>query len=97
MKWLYFALTIISLWVTFNALFMLPGNYDAFNFSAAAVAILFAISFAWLGGRKFMNTNSRRRRKYRSLWATPPSIVCIAGLILLGLAGILRLDWGRWP
>jgi hypothetical protein len=97
MKWLYLALTVLSLWVAFNALFMLPGKYDAFNFWAAAVAILFAISSAWLGSRKFVNTESRSRRRFGSLWRTPPTIVCITGLVLIAIAGILRLGWGRWP
>ena len=38
MKWVLFALSLFALWVTFNALFMLPGRYTAFNFELAGLS-----------------------------------------------------------
>jgi hypothetical protein len=97
MRWLYLALTILSLWVAFNALFMLPGGYDAFNFWAAAVSIVLAVSFAWLGSQSFIAVRSPRGRRQASLWTAPPTIICIAGLAIIVLAGVIRAVWHRWP
>ena len=96
MKWIYLGLTILCLWVAFNALFMLPGNYDAFSFWAAGIAIVISVSCAILGGRRFVAAEGGQRRG-RRIWFTPPMIFFAIGLTLLILAILNRVIYSRWP
>lgn len=53
MKWVLLSLSLYLLLVAFNVLFMMPGNYDWFNFVAAAVALSLAAVLAWLSIKRF--------------------------------------------
>lgn len=97
MGWLFSGLTVLCLWVSFNALFMLPGQYDAFNFWAAGISIALATVCAWFGSRKFVSRMSAKRRRARSMWAAPPMVICITGLAIIALAALLRVVGHRWP
>ena len=63
MKWPLFVISLFALWVAFNALYMLPGRYTAFNFELAAIGIGVGILTAWLSGRRFAEADSRRRKR----------------------------------
>jgi hypothetical protein len=44
-------LSIFCLWVAFNALFMVPGRYDAFRIEVACFAVVVAILLALISRR----------------------------------------------
>jgi hypothetical protein len=96
MRWLYLGFTVLCLWVAFNALFMLPGNYDAFSFWAAGVAIAISVICAVLGGKRFAAAG-RGKRRGRRIWLTPPVVACAIGLTFLVLAILNRIIYSRWP
>jgi hypothetical protein len=97
MRWLLSILTALCLWVAFNALFMLSGPYDSFNFLAAGISITLAIVCAWFGGRRFVSGVVTKRRTTGSIWTSPPMVICLTGLVVLALAGMLRVIGHRWP
>jgi membrane associated rhomboid family serine protease len=81
MKWLLFALSLFALWVAFNALFMLPGRYTAFNFELAAAGIVIGIVTAWLSGKRFIDTGHRRGKR-GALMQAPPVLLCTFILVI---------------
>jgi hypothetical protein len=97
MRWLFSILTVLCLWVAFNALFMLSGRYDAFNFLAAGISIAIAIVCAWFGGRRFISGMATKRRAAGSVWTSPPMVICVTGLVVIALAALLRVIGHRWP
>ena len=90
MKWLFFGLSLLSLFAANNALFWLPGQYDWFNFVAAGVAISLALLFAWLSARRFAASTSATQPTWRDLARTPPATICIFVLLLLVAIGLLK-------
>jgi hypothetical protein len=97
MRWLFSILTVLLLWAAFNALFMLSGRYDPFNFPAAGISIALAIVCGWFGGRRFVSGVATKRRTAGSIWTTPPMLICLTGLVVIALAALLRIIGHRWP
>ena len=93
MKWLLFAISLFALWVAFNALFMLPGRYTAFNFELAAAGIVIGIATAWLSGKRFVDTG--RRGKRGALMQAPPVVLCTFILVIFCAIGILKVVASR--
>jgi membrane associated rhomboid family serine protease len=89
MKWLLFAISLFALWVAFNALYMLPGPYTAFNFELAAAGIGVGTLTAWLSGKRFTHTE-RRKRRSSALMKAPPVVLLIFILVIFCAIGILR-------
>src|ERR1700677_4665779 len=89
MKWVLFALSLFALWVSFNALYMLPGRYTAFNFELAGAGITVGILTAWLSGKRFA-TADEPKRKQRTIMQTPPVVLCTFVLVIFCAMGILR-------
>jgi hypothetical protein len=89
MKWILFGISVFALWVAFNALFMLPGPYSAFNFDAAAVGMAVGVLMAWLSSKRFVEAQPRRQRT--AVLQAPPMIVCLFVLFLLCAMGALKL------
>jgi len=87
MKWLLFALSLFALLVAYNALFMLPGSYDWFGFTAAGVAISIAAVCAWFSGRRFAGKQATRRE----LMLSPPAVIWLFVLLLFCGAGLIRV------
>jgi|SRR6478672_4587901 len=90
MKWFFFFLSLLALFVANNALFWLPGRYDWFNFVAAGTAISLALLFAWLGSKKFVAPSSVTQPNWQDVIKAPPSTVCIAVLLLFFAVGVLK-------
>lgn len=89
MKWLLFAISLFALWVSFNALYMLPGRYSAFNFELAAVGIAVGIAAAWLSGKRFADADQRKRKK-GTIMQAPPVVLCAFILIIFCVMGVLK-------
>jgi len=92
MKWFLFALSLFSLLVAYNALFMLPGSYDWFGIAVAAVAILAAAVCAWFSGRRFAS----KQATWRELMLTPPAVIWLFVLLLFCCAGFIRVVAYYW-
>lgn len=90
MKWILFAISLFALWVAFNALFMAPGRYSAFNFEVAGVGILVGITLAWVSGKRFADAEPKRRRSGAILKA-PPMVLCIFILFVFCTIGVIKL------
>jgi len=87
MKWLLFLLSLVALLFAYNALFMMPGNYDWLNFAIAGVAIPVAAILAWLSGKRFTSD----RATLKELMLTPPAVVWIFVLLLFCGEGLARV------
>jgi hypothetical protein len=94
MKWLLFVVSLFSLWVSFNSLFMLPGQYSAFNFEIAAVGIAIGVLTAWLSSKRFADAQRKRRRSGAILEA-PPIALCLFVLVVFCVMGVLKLTASR--
>jgi uncharacterized membrane protein YidH (DUF202 family) len=94
MKWLLFAVSLFTLWVSFNALFMLPGRYTAFNFELAGVGIAVGILAAWLSGKRFTDSDPRKRNRGK-IMQTPPVVLCIFILVIFCAMGALKVMASR--
>lgn len=90
MKWLLFAVSLFTLWVAFNALFMASGRYHAFNFEVAGIGIALGVMTAWLSSKKFMRTERETSRGAAVLKA-PPVLFCIFILLLFCAMGALKV------
>jgi hypothetical protein len=87
MKWFLFALSLYALLVAYNVLFWMPGNYDWFNFLAAALALAVAAVLAWFSGRRFAG----KQASWRAMIQTPPAVIWIFVVALICCAGTLKL------
>ena len=87
MKWLLFLVSLVALLFAYNALFMMPGNYDWLNFAISGLAISAAAILAWLSGKKF----SRGQATFRELMLTPPVVIWIFVALLFCGAGLIRV------
>lgn len=94
MKWLLFAVSLFALWVSFNALYMLPGRYAAFNFEVAGFGIVIGILTAWLSGKRFADAD-RPKRKKRPIMQTPPMVLCTFILVIFCAIGLLTFMASR--
>jgi len=94
MKWLLFAVSLFALFVSFNALYMLPGRYAAFNFDLAGFGTLIGILTAWLSGKRFADSD-RPRRKKRTIIQTPPVALCTFILVIFCAMGLLKFMASR--
>ena len=90
MKWLFFLLSLLALFVANNALFWLPGHYDWFNFVAAGIAIALAVLFAWLSSRRFAMSGSTIRPTWKTIAKAPPATICIFVLLLFLTVGLMK-------
>jgi hypothetical protein len=90
MKWLFFVLSLLALFVANNALFWAPGRYDWFTFVAAGISISLAISFAWLSSKRFVGP-SALQPTWKKVVMAPPSTICIFVLLLFLGVGVLKL------
>jgi len=90
MKWILFAASLFALWVSFNALFMLPGRYAAFNFEVAGAGVTIGILTAWLSGKRFTDAERSKRRR-RTIMQTPPVVVCTFILFVFCAMGLLKV------
>jgi hypothetical protein len=91
MKWLFFSLSLLSLFFTNNVLFWIPGQYDWFNFAAAGVGVTLATLFAWLSARRFVSSSFDGQPKWGDLLETPPAVICIFVLLLFSAVGLLKI------
>ena len=84
--WVLFLITLLFLWVAFNALFMVPGRhvgqYDTFGVSVAVVSIVVASLVAWASGRLFMSARYRGKKTRSGVLSTPPMLACVAVLLI---------------
>jgi hypothetical protein len=87
---LLFALSIVCLWVSFNALFMVPGPYDSTTNTIAGAGIVAALGFAAASGKQFIAATTSRRIRPRRLWSTTPVIAWL--VIVLVFGGMLLLE-----
>jgi len=87
MKWVLLALSLYALLVAYNVLFLVPGNYDEFNFVAAGAAISVAAVLAWFSGRKF----AKKQATWKELMSTPPVVIWTFVVVVMGCVGILKL------
>ena len=94
MKWPLFVISLFALWVAFDALYMLPGRYTAFNFELAAVGIGVGILTAWLSGRRFAEADSRRRKR-GAIMQAPPVVACIVVLVVFSAIALLKITASR--
>ncbi|HKD79726.1 MAG TPA: hypothetical protein VKH81_08535 [Candidatus Angelobacter sp.] len=92
MKWVLFAISLYTLWVSFNALFMMPGHYTAFEFEAAAVGITIGIATAWLSSKKFADGSKSRKK---TVLMQIPMLLCILALVIFCVLGALKFA-GLW-
>jgi hypothetical protein len=81
---LLFFISLFLLWVTFNALFMLPGQWDAFLVSMAAFSAVSAFLISIRSGKLLLpaSRNSRSRAD-RSVFSTFPVVFCGCAIVLL--------------
>jgi hypothetical protein len=93
MKWLLFAFSLFSLWVAFNALYMLPGKYTALNFELAGTGIGIGILTAWLSGKRFVEAEPKRPRA--SLLQSPPVVLCVFILTIFCVIGLFKFVLSR--
>jgi len=75
MKWILFAVELLLLFATFNALFMVPGPFDWFNVVAACIGISVSAVCAWFSGKRFLSFRREGRPSWKDLAGTPPAIV----------------------
>lgn len=90
MKWLLFEVSLFTLWVAFNALFMAPGRYHAFNFEVAGIGIAVRVMTAWLSGKKFVRTE-QKTPSGAAIMKAPPMLLCVFILLLFCAIGALKL------
>ena len=89
MKWVLFAISLFALWVAFNALFMLPGQYSAFNFELAGSGIVAGILLAWVSSKGFLASEPKRLRN-TAIMKAPPMVLCIFILIVFCAIGVIK-------
>lgn len=91
--WLLVFPGAVFLWITFNALFMVPsehpGHYDLTQMVMAVVAALLALLFSFASARILIRKTSAGRSRYRSVFATPQILFC--SVVLLVYVGLLVL------
>jgi hypothetical protein len=90
MKWFLFALSLLGLWIAFNSLFMLPGQYSAFNIALAGVGVGVGVLLAWISSKRFLDAEPKRNRSAAILQA-PPMVLC--AFILLAFCAIGFVKW----
>jgi hypothetical protein len=86
MKWLLFAVSLLGLWIAFNSLFMLPGQYSAINFVLAGIGIVVGVLLAWISGRHFVGTEL----KISTIMKAPPMVLCVFILLIFCAIGIMK-------
>jgi hypothetical protein len=91
MKWVFFFLSLLMLFVANNDLFWVPGHYDWFTFAAAGISISLAVLFAWLSSRKFVAASSVVQPTWRDVVRSPPTTICIFVLLLFLAVGVLKI------
>ncbi|MBV8207819.1 MAG: hypothetical protein JO041_13580 [Acidobacteria bacterium] len=89
MKWLLFVISLFALWVAFNALYMVPGRYDAFRLEFAGGSITVGILAAWLSGRRFAKSDASKPRTGAILQA-PPVVLCIFILAIFCAMAVMK-------
>ncbi len=90
MKWFFFLLSLLGLFVANNALFWVPGRYDLFTFVAAAISISRAVLFAWLSSRRFLASSSIAQPTWLDVVKSPPTTICVFVLLLFLVVGALK-------
>jgi hypothetical protein len=90
MKWLLLAVSLLALWVSFNALYMVPGRYTAFNFEVAGIGIAIGILTALLSGKRFVDVDRGRRTK-KAIMLTPPLVLCTFILLVFCVMAGLKI------
>ena len=88
MKWLLFIASLIALLFAYNALFMMPGNYDWLNFTVAGIAVSVAALLAWLSGRRFAPNHAATLKE---LMLSPPAVIWIFVVAVFCCVGIIKL------
>jgi hypothetical protein len=91
MRWFFFFLSLLALFVANNALFWVPGHYDWFTFMAAGISISLALIFAWLSSRKFVAASPVAQSTWRHSLKSPPLAICLFVLLLFLAAGMMRI------
>lgn len=86
MKWIFFALSLLGLFVANNALFWMPGNYDWLIFTFAGIGILFAAIFALLSGKRF----AKEQTGWKALVVTPPVVIWVFVIFLFCCGSLLK-------
>jgi hypothetical protein len=87
----FFLLSLVALWVAYNALFMLPGKYDYFNFVVAGFGVGLGVLFASMSSRRFAGQASEKRVPIAHILKAPPMAICIFILILFCLSGLVKI------
>jgi hypothetical protein len=90
MKWILFAISLFALWVAFNALFMAPGRYSAFNFEVAGAGIVIGVLLAWISGKRFLVAEPKRTLE-AAIMKTPPMVLCMFILFVFCAIGVVKL------
>ena len=88
MKWILFALSLLALWVAFNSLFMLPGQYSAFNFELAGVGVIAGVVLAWISSKQFVAAEPKRHRG--AIMKAPPMVLCIFIVFVFCAIGVIK-------
>ena len=89
MKWFLFALSLLGLWIAFNSLFMLPGQYSAFNFALAGVGVGVGVLLAWISSKRFVDAEPKTNRSAAILQA-PPMVLCAFILLVFCAIGFVK-------
>src|SRR5579885_1218784 len=96
MRWLLFVLELFLLFVTFNALFMLPGAVNWFTFVAPCVGISLSAVCAWFSAKKFLGFQPKRQMKLSDAAGTLPGGLWIP-VVLIYVGRLTQLALTRTP
>jgi hypothetical protein len=80
--WLLFLIALLFLWVAFNALFMVTGQYDSFTVNMAALSVVSAFLVAWASAKLFQSARHGSRSAHNGVFSMPPMVACLGTLLI---------------